>query len=149
MKKKLILHAGPPIEWNQMCGPLRGAVLGALVFEELADNLKEAEAIIESDEIEFSPCHENGTVGPMTGVVSHSMPVFVVDNIANGNRSFSTINEGLGKALRFGAFDGEVIKKLKPLYFVEDENSLQEKYWKTNQWFDELIAEIDHKRLME
>ncbi len=113
MKKKLILHAGPPIEWNQMCGPLRGAVLGALVFEELADNLKEAEAIIESDEIEFSPCHENGTVGPMTGVVSHSMPVFVVDNIANGNRSFSTINEGLGKVLRFGAFDEEVITKLK------------------------------------
>ncbi len=113
MKKNLILHAGPPIEWNHMCGPLRGAVLGALVFEELADNLKEAEAIIENGEIEFTPCHERGAVGPMTGVVSPSMPVFVVDNITHGNRSFSTINEGLGKVLRFGAFDEEVIRNLE------------------------------------
>jgi hypothetical protein len=113
MKKNMILHAGPPVEWDQMCGPLRGAVLGALVYEELADNLKEAEALIDSNEIDFTPCHERDAVGPMTGVVSPSMPVFVVEDIAKGNHSFSTINEGLGKVLRFGAFDQEVIRKLK------------------------------------
>jgi hypothetical protein len=37
------LHAGPPIEWPDMSGPLRGAVLGAAVYEGLADNLEEAE----------------------------------------------------------------------------------------------------------
>ncbi len=113
MKQNVILHAGPPVEWSQMCGPLRGAILGALVFEKLADNPEEAETIVENGEIEFSPCHERNAVGPMTGVVSASMPVFVVDNITHGNRSFATINEGLGKVLRFGAFDEEVIGKLR------------------------------------
>ncbi|MHA2142998.1 MAG: DUF1116 domain-containing protein [Candidatus Thorarchaeota archaeon] len=113
MKKDLILHAGPPVEWDQMCGPLRGAVLGALVYEEIANSPSEAEAIIESGKIEFAPCHERNAVGPMTGVVSSSMPMFVVENTAQGNRSYSTINEGLGKVLRFGAFDEEVIMKLK------------------------------------
>ncbi|MHA2377821.1 MAG: DUF1116 domain-containing protein [Candidatus Thorarchaeota archaeon] len=113
MKKNLILHAGPPIEWDQMCGPLRGAVLGALMYEELASNPREAEELVENEAIQFSPCHERDAVGPMTGVISASMPVFVVKNRAHGNSSYSTINEGLGKVLRFGAYDDEVIRKLK------------------------------------
>lgn len=113
MRKNLILHAGPPVQWDDMCGPLHGAVLGALVYEELASNPEEAEEVIKNNEIQFAPCHDRGAVGPMTGVISASMPVFVVKNKTHGNISFSNINEGLGKVLRFGAFSEDVIRNLK------------------------------------
>ena len=113
MSKNTILHAGPPIKWERMCGPLRGAVYGALMYEELAESLKEAEELIENGEILFAPCHEYDSVGPMAGVISVSMPVFVVKNEENGNLSYSSMNEGLGKVLRFGAYSEGVIRHLK------------------------------------
>jgi len=108
-----ILHAGPPVEWARMCGPVRGAVVGALLYERMAGSREEAEALAASGEVDFEPCHHAGAVGPMAGVVSASMPVWVVENESQGNRSFSTLNEGLGKVLRFGAFDNAVIEHLK------------------------------------
>ncbi len=113
MKTNLILHAGPPVLWDHMCGPLRGAVIGALIYEELASTPQEAEDIITNDDIQFAPCHELGAVGPMTGVISSSMPTFLVKNETNGNISYSNLNEGLGKVLRFGAFNEDVIRNLK------------------------------------
>jgi hypothetical protein len=113
MKKNLILHAGPPVEWDRMCGPVRGAVMGALIYEGLAKNLQEAEEIAASKEIEFDPCHHHQTVGPMAGVVSSSMYVYVVKNETSGNTAFCTLNEGLGKVLRFGAYGDEVLARLK------------------------------------
>jgi hypothetical protein len=112
LKGKTILHAGPPVEWEQMCGPLRGAVLGAALFEGWAANLEEAETLASSRGIEFSPCHHHSAVGPMTGVLSPSMPLWEVTNTDRGNRSFSNMNEGLGKVLRFGANSPEVIERL-------------------------------------
>jgi hypothetical protein len=112
MRERTILHAGPPIEWPDMSGPLRGAVLGAAVYEGLADNLEEAERMAASGAFEFGPCHERGAVGPMAGVVSASMPMCVVENAAHGNRAFCTFNEGLGKVLRYGANDAEVLDRL-------------------------------------
>ncbi|MFW9995773.1 MAG: DUF1116 domain-containing protein [Candidatus Odinarchaeota archaeon] len=113
MKKNLILHAGPPITWERMCGPMRGAVSGALMYEGIANTLEEAEKIAASGEIEYSPCHEHSTVGPMAGIVSASMPVFILENEEYGNRAYCTMNEGLGKVLRYGAYSNEVIEKLK------------------------------------
>jgi hypothetical protein len=113
MKKKLILHAGPPVRWEQMCGPVRGAVMGALIYEGLARDLKEAERLAASGEIEFDSCHHHQTVGPMAGVVSHSMYVYVVNNQTSGNTAFCTLNEGLGRVLRFGACSEDVIARLK------------------------------------
>ena len=113
MKKDLLLHAGPPIGWERMCGPMKGAIIGALIYEGMAKTPEEAERIAESGQIEFAPCHEHRTVGPMAGVVSSSMPVFIVKNEEYGNYSFSTMNEGLGKVLRYGAFGEEVISRLK------------------------------------
>jgi hypothetical protein len=107
-----ILHSGPPIEWKRMCGPMRGAVIGALVYEGLAKDEKEAEKLAASEKIKFSPCHHHGAVGPMAGVISSSMPVFIVENQLHKNRAYCTINEGLGKVLRFGAYDKEVLKRL-------------------------------------
>ena len=112
MEEKMILHAGPPVEWERMCGPVRGAVIGALIFEGLAESKEEAEKLAASGEIKFEPCHHHSAVGPMTGVVSSSMPVFCVKNETYGNTAYCTLNEGLGKVLRFGAYDGEVIKRL-------------------------------------
>jgi hypothetical protein len=112
MGARTILHAGPPIEWADMSGPLRGAVLGAAVHEGLAGDLGEAERMAASGAFEFGPCHERGAVGPMAGVVSASMPMCVVENAAHGNRAFCTFNEGLGKVLRYGANDATVLDRL-------------------------------------
>ncbi|MCK4338728.1 MAG: DUF1116 domain-containing protein [Candidatus Cloacimonetes bacterium] len=113
MKKNLILHAGPPINWDRMCGPMRGAIIGALIYEGIAKTPDEAEKIAAYGDIEYSPCHEHSTVGPMAGIVSPSMPVFVLKNEEYGNYAYCTMNEGLGKVLRYGAYSDEVITKLK------------------------------------
>jgi hypothetical protein len=113
MKKNLILHAGPPVTWDRMCGPMRGAVMGALKYEGLARDDSEAEKLAASGEIDYAPCHEHSTVGPMAGIVSASMPVFLVKNEEYGNTAYCTMNEGLGKVLRYGAFSDDVIEKLK------------------------------------
>ncbi len=113
MKPNLILHAGPPINWERMCGPMRGAVIGALIYEGMANNPEEAEKLAGSGKIEYSPCHEHGAVGPMAGIVSGSMPVFIIKNDEYGNLAYTTQNEGLGKVLRYGAFSEEVIARLR------------------------------------
>ena len=113
MTKTTILHAGPPIKWERMCGPVRGAVMGALIYEGLTDNPGEAEKLAGSGAIEFSPCHHHNAVGQMAGIISASMPVFVVKNETYGTEAYCTLNEGLGKVLRFGAYSNEVIQKLK------------------------------------
>ena len=100
MKKNLILHAGPPITWEKMSGPLKGAVIGGLIYEGLAANPTEAEKLAASGQIEYSPWHEHDGVGPMAGVATASMPVWIVENKTNGRKTFCTLNEGLGKVLR-------------------------------------------------
>src|SRR6185295_18754791 len=109
---RVILHAGPPIAWERMCGPLRGAVAGAIVFEGWAADLEAAAALAASGGISFHPNHHFGAVGPMTGITTRSMPVMVVENRAFGNRACCTINEGLGKVMRFGGNDAEVLGRL-------------------------------------
>ena len=97
MKKNLILHAGPPITWAKMSGPLKGAVIGGLIYEGLAANPSEAEKLAASSQIEYSPWHEHDGVGPMAGVATASMPVWIVENKTNGRKTFCTLNEGLGR----------------------------------------------------
>ena len=112
MTEKTILHAGPPLEWPQMCGPMRGAVIGGLIYEGLAKDPEEAERLAASGEIRFEPCHHHAAVGPMAGVMTASMPVWIVENETFGNRAYCTLNEGLGKVLRYGAYSEEVIARL-------------------------------------
>lgn len=113
MTNKTILHAGPPIKWEKMSGPLRGAVIGALIYEGLAVDEKEATELAASGEISYDPCHQHNAVGPMAGVVSASMPIWILQNKTYGNYSYCTLNEGLGEVLRYGAYSEEVIKRLK------------------------------------
>lgn len=112
LTKETILHAGPPIEWENMCGPMQGAILGAIQFEGLAENDEKAVQLIKSGKIKLSPNHHHGSVGPMTGMITYHMPVFEVKNTTFGNVAYSSINEGLGKVMRFGANDPEVIERL-------------------------------------
>lgn len=108
-----LLHSGPPIEWERMPGPVRGAITGAILFEGWAPTPEAATALVESGAIALAPCHHHGAVGPMAGVVSPSMPVVVVENAAAGTRGYASLNEGLGKVLRFGAFDASVLERLR------------------------------------
>ncbi|HUX76833.1 MAG TPA: DUF1116 domain-containing protein [Anaerolineae bacterium] len=110
---RLILHAGPPITWERMCGPQQGAVMGALVHEGLAKDEREAAELAASGEVEFAPCHHYHSVGPMAGIVSPSMPVFIIENETFGNVAYATQNEGLGRVLRYGAFGPDVYERLR------------------------------------
>jgi hypothetical protein len=110
---RLLCHAGPPITWERMCGPLRGAIIGAALYEGWADTPEEAATLATNGGIEFAPCHHYHAVGPMAGIISPSMPVFVVKNETYGNLAYCTQNEGLGKVLRYGAYSPEVIARLK------------------------------------
>lgn len=113
MRENLLLHAGPPITWERMSGPLRGAVIGALIFEGLAGDEAGAVALVERGEVDLEPCHHHAAVGPMAGVTSPSMQVWTVEDSVHGHRTFSNLNEGYGKVLRYGAFSPEVIARLR------------------------------------
>ena len=112
MTRETLFHAGPPIDWAGMCGPMRAACIGALKYEGLASPDAEAQALMDSGKIDYSPNHSHGAVGPMTGIISYSMPVFEVLNQTFGNTAYCTINEGIGKVMRFGANGLEVIERL-------------------------------------
>lgn len=108
-----MLHAGPPVAWVDMCGPMQGAIAGAAVYEGWAETPQQAMAMAEAGEVAFGPAHDHGAVGPMAGIISPSMPLWVIENPNGGNKAFSNFNEGLGKVLRFGANDPAVVEHLR------------------------------------
>lgn len=114
----MLLHAGPPIEWADMCGPMQGAVIGAILYEGWAKDDAQAQRLAAEGKVAFAPCHHYGAVGPMAGVISPSMPVWRVQNREHGNLAFSNLNEGLGRVLRFGAKDPAVLERLSWLQEV-------------------------------
>ena len=108
-----LLHAGPPIDWAAMCGPMRGALVGAVLLEGWAESHAEAEAQLNAGAIALEPCHHHGAVGPMAGVISPSMPLWQVTDAATGETRAAGLNEGLGAVLRFGANSNDVIDQLR------------------------------------
>ncbi len=113
MRDNLLLHAGPPITWDRMSGPMQGAVMGALIFEGRAKDETEAQALVEAGEVDFEPCHHHQSVGPMAGIISPSMSVYIIENKTHANKSFSNMNEGYGKVLRYGAYSEDVQQRLR------------------------------------
>lgn len=109
---KTLLHAGPPIQFAVMTGPMQGSCIGAILFEGWATDEASARNLLENNEIRFIPCHHVGAVGPMGGITSSNMPVVVVENRLDGTQAFCTLNEGIGKVLRFGAYSKEVVDRL-------------------------------------
>ena len=113
MRDNLLLHAGPPITWDRMSGPMKGAVIGALIFDGKAKDDVEAQALVQAGKVDFEPCHHHQAVGPMAGIICPSMSVYILENKTHGNRSFSGLNEGYGKVLRYGAYSAEVLNRLR------------------------------------
>ena len=113
LKPGEFLHAGPPISWERASGPLRGALIGAMLLEGLVTGSEEAEAAWSAGHVELEPCHHRGAVGPMAGVISSSMWVFELHDPASGGTAFCPLNEGLGKVLRYGAYSPDVIERLR------------------------------------
>jgi hypothetical protein len=111
--QRTLLHAGAPIAWERMCGPMRGAMIGALLYEGWAETTEQAEAMLARGEIAFAQCHDFNAVGPMAGVMSPSMPLFVVRNETFGNLAYSNMSEGIGRVLRFGANGPDVVERLR------------------------------------
>jgi hypothetical protein len=110
---RVVLHAGPPLPWDEACPTLRAAVLCAVRYEGWAADDDQARDLVARGAVRLTPCHEAGAVGPMTGIVTASMPVFVVADARSGHRACATINEGLGRVLRFGATDDAVVERLR------------------------------------
>jgi hypothetical protein len=113
MREDLLLHAGPPISWDRASGPMQGAITGALIFEGKAKDEADAGALVNSGEIKLEPCHHHQAAGPMAGVISPSMSVYILENKTHGNMSYSNLNEGYGKVLRYGAYSEEVLDRLR------------------------------------
>lgn len=112
LKEHTLLHAGPPISYEDMTGPMKGSCIGAVLFEGWAENEEEAKALLEQGKVRFLPCHHVGAVGPMGGITSAHMPLLVVNNRLDGTVAYCTLNEGIGKVLRFGAYSQEVVDRL-------------------------------------
>ena len=110
---RLLLHAGPPVAWDAMCGPMHGAMVGAVLYEGWAKTPEQAQKMLARGDIEFAQCHDFGAVGPMTGIISASMPLIQVRDLTHGNVAYTNINEGIGRCLRFGANGPDVLQKLK------------------------------------
>jgi hypothetical protein len=113
LPERTVLHAGPPLDWDRACAPMRAAVLCAIRYEGWAANDDAARDLVDRGAVRLAPCHHWWAVGPMTGMITPSMPVFAVENRVAGNRAHATINEGLGKVLRFGANDDSVLARLR------------------------------------
>ncbi|WP_414048946.1 DUF1116 domain-containing protein [Macrococcus animalis] len=112
LKENVLLHAGPPMKYEDMTDPMQGSCVGAILFEGWAENEADARKLLENDKITFIPCHHVSAVGPMGGITSMSMPMLVVENKENGNEAYCQMNEGIGAVLRFGAYNKQVIDRL-------------------------------------
>jgi len=113
LRDRMLLHSGPPLTWETASGPMRGALIAACLFEEWATDVEDAERILAAGEITLDPCHHHRTVGPMAGVTSPSMWMWCLKDPVNGGEAFCNLNEGLGKVLRMGAYNDEVITRLR------------------------------------
>ncbi|WP_313404106.1 DUF1116 domain-containing protein [Aeromicrobium sp.] len=114
LEKGQFLHAGPPLLWENASGPMRGALLGAAAYEGLVDDPEDAESLfVSGSSVSLDPCHHHATVGPMAGVVSPSMWMWIIEDPADGRRTYCSLNEGLGKVLRYGAYGPEVLDRLR------------------------------------
>lgn len=110
---RTLLHAGAPVPWEKMCSPMQGSMIGAVLYEGWADAPEQARAMLARGEIPFAQCHDYSAVGPMSGIISASMPLFVVRNASHGNMAYTNFSEGIGKVLRFGAYSADVIKRMR------------------------------------
>ncbi len=112
LTEHVLLHAGPPIKYENMTDPMQGSCVGAILFEGWAKDEQGARELLENGKITFIPCHHVNAVGPMGGITSMNMPLVVVVNKEHGNEAYCTLNEGIGAVLRFGSYNEQVLTRL-------------------------------------
>ncbi len=112
MGERSVLHAGAPVTWDKMCGPMRGAIIGACMYEGWAKTPDEAAELAASGDLQFDSTHHHSAIGPMSGIITPSMAVNVVRNDKYDIQTYSNLYMGVGKVLRHGAYDDEVMAKL-------------------------------------
>jgi hypothetical protein len=115
LRDRVLLHSGPPIAWDRVSDPQRRALVAACLLEGWAASRSEGERLLATGDVRLASGNEHGHVGPMTGVCSPSMPVWVVEDAAAGTRACSTLNEGPGRAPWFGVGDDEAVERLRLL----------------------------------
>lgn len=113
MEKNMLLHAGPPQKYENMCGPQRGAAWGALIFEGIAKDAKEADHILASGKIKIEPAHDHDSVSGAGHMISFNQPVIVLENKTNGKIYYTHMKEDTFIALRYGSYGEHTIKRLK------------------------------------
>jgi hypothetical protein len=113
LRGKVLLHAGPPIRWENASGPMKGAIVGATILEGWAETERKAAKLVQEGEVKLDCNHHHNAAGPMAGVISPSMPVYELRDAKFGNKTYSNMNEGIGKVLRYGAFSKEVLDRLR------------------------------------
>ena len=113
MRERMLLHAGLPIEYERASGPLRGALIWAAIYEGWVSSAEEADKLLKRGDIMIEPAHHHNSVGPMAGVISPSMPVYVLRDLRYGEKAYSNMNEGIGRVLRYGVYDPDVIERLR------------------------------------
>jgi hypothetical protein len=118
LSERTLIHSGTEIEWERVCDPQRRALIAACRFEGWARDEQHARSLLGAGEVTLVPGNEHNHVGPMTGVCSASMPVWVVEDERSGVRAYATFNEGPGRTLWFGVGDDESIERLR---FFRDE----------------------------
>jgi len=113
MRENLILHAGPPITWKQASGALKGAIIAGLLFEGLAKNKEEAIEMMKNEEVDLEPCHDHHAVGPMAGIITPSMSVYIIEDQISGHRTYANLSDDLGdycgSSIRFGVYEKRAI----------------------------------------
>ena len=110
MEDRMIIHSGPPIKWQRMCGAQRGAIIGQVLYENWAKSVEEATILLDKGKIKLEPNHHHHTVGPMAGTISASAPVWVVENRTFGNRAYCRQVEG---NQQFGDYSDEALEGLR------------------------------------
>ena len=107
MEKGTFFHAGPPMDWEQASGPMRGALIGAMLYEGLAETPPQAEAaLLSGDGITLDPCHHHRTVAPMAGIGSPPTWRYEPRDAVPGGTAEAPVQEGPGKERRRGASAG-------------------------------------------
>lgn len=110
---RLVLTSGAPMPWSAYTGGQREALIGGALFEGLAADREAAIAGFESGDIEVGGCQDYASVGSLAGIYTASMPVFVVENRANGNLGFCNFYEGKEpRRLNYGCYDEGVHERL-------------------------------------
>ena len=114
LEGRVVLHAGPPIEFSKMCLLHRRGMVNACFMEGWAKTENEAVALLESGEVRVESAMDHATVGSGTGIVTASVPLVVIEDRRTGKRAGVFPAEGRfgGGFCGWGVYSPEIAANL-------------------------------------